>query len=275
MRPHTTYLICASPRCGSTLLCEVLYRSGLAGKPREVFNPDLEAGEAEAWGVSSYAAYYERAIADGISPDGVFGTKLMWLYMERVTGKLRDLFAPHLVPVVWLLSRARGWLRGAPPDPERDASVDMARTLARAFPNLHYIWITRRDTVRQAVSLYRALQTGVWLQRIDEPSPPLQEGTFDFETIQWLLHNVVRENDEGWRTFFDATGIEPYRVEYEDLAQRDEEVARDILCYLQIPLPANHTFAERILRKQADALSEEWVQRYHQLARQNRVATLA
>jgi hypothetical protein len=31
MQPHTSYLVCGTPRCGSTLLCEALMNTGMAG----------------------------------------------------------------------------------------------------------------------------------------------------------------------------------------------------------------------------------------------------
>src|ERR671929_206844 len=33
--PRLTYLVCATPRSGSTLLCDVLTRTGVAGRPQE------------------------------------------------------------------------------------------------------------------------------------------------------------------------------------------------------------------------------------------------
>ncbi|MBA2364790.1 MAG: hypothetical protein H0V86_14810, partial [Chloroflexia bacterium] len=37
MHPHTSYLICGTPRSGSFLLCEALKNTGLAGMPEEYF----------------------------------------------------------------------------------------------------------------------------------------------------------------------------------------------------------------------------------------------
>ena len=44
MRPHTCYLVCATPRTGSTLLCEALISTGLGGHPREYFEALRHSG---------------------------------------------------------------------------------------------------------------------------------------------------------------------------------------------------------------------------------------
>ena len=38
MRPHSSYIVCATQRSGSTLLCEILKNTYLAGYPEEYFD---------------------------------------------------------------------------------------------------------------------------------------------------------------------------------------------------------------------------------------------
>ena len=56
-----------------------------------------------------------------------------------------------------------GKVRETPRFKGRDISPP--EVLAELFPNLRYIWMMRRDKVRQAVSLSRGLQTLVWWKR--------------------------------------------------------------------------------------------------------------
>ena len=44
MAPTHTYLICATQRSGSTLLCELLKQTGVAGRPEEYFEAQFETG---------------------------------------------------------------------------------------------------------------------------------------------------------------------------------------------------------------------------------------
>jgi LPS sulfotransferase NodH len=132
---------------------------------------------------------------------------------------------------------------------------------------LHYIWITRRDKVRQAVSFEKAIQTNMWAM-IDES--PLFTGELHFEAahIEALMH-VIEEHEAGWQHYFAANGITPFTVIYEELIAAYEQTAMQILHELSIPVPQSLQFAPRRMRQQADALSEEWVQRYLEYKRRS------
>jgi LPS sulfotransferase NodH len=52
MRPPLTFVICATPRTGSTLLCALLAATGVAGRPESIYWAEDRADWAEEWGVS-------------------------------------------------------------------------------------------------------------------------------------------------------------------------------------------------------------------------------
>jgi LPS sulfotransferase NodH len=62
-------------------------------------------------------------------------------------------------------------LAGRPPE---YAGLDRHELLRELFAGPRYVWVRRRDTVRQAVSLWRALQTRAWRQHLDELDGPIQ-----------------------------------------------------------------------------------------------------
>ena len=76
--PATSYLLCTTPRSGSTFLCRLLRVDGGLGRPDEHFAEDrnLEPRRAGA------AAWMGAVLAEGRGANGVFGCKL---------------FPPHLV----------------------------------------------------------------------------------------------------------------------------------------------------------------------------------
>ena len=276
MQPNTSYLVCATPRSGSTLLCEALTNTGIAGQPKEYFEALKDTGlprrpkeyfeglenteitellgdyfrlddgptELELWGTSSYADYLARVIEQSTTSNGVFGAKLMWGYFDDFISHLRQI-----------------------PGRREMAVPDLLSTI---FPNLHYIWVTRQDKVRQAVSLWKAIQTSTW--RMDESplakdhSPP-EELVFHFEAIDHLVQRIVAD-EVAWRQYFDACKVQPFTVVYEELTAAYEATALSILGYLHISIPENLMFAERRMKRQADTLSEEWVQRYQNLKRE-------
>ena len=163
----------------------------------------------------------------------------MWGYFDDVVGKLHSITGYEDRPVAELLSTV--------------------------FPNLHYLWMTRRDKVRQAISFERAIQTNVWAMN-DETPPWTGELHFDFARIDALVH-LVEAHEAAWRHYFVENGITPFTVVYEEFVAAYEQTAIQILHELSIPVLEPLQFAHRRMRRQADALSEEWVQRYHVLKR--------
>lgn len=240
MEPKLCYVICAIQRSGSFLLCEALKNTGLAGVPEEYFLPE-EGWENGVWalqnGVRSRRDYLRLVFEKGTTPNGVFGTKVMWNYFPTMRRKLHEL-----------------------PEYKGRRPCQLMSTL---FPNLHYIWIVRRDKVRQAVSWAKAAQTNVYAWHTGETPAVAQEPTFDFTFID-NLHRLVLEGEAGWQNFFDRCGVQPFRVVYEDLVEAYEQTALDILEHLNIPHPENVVFRERRLQKQSDALNDAWVEMYLQ-----------
>ena len=44
MQPERSYLVCATPRSGSTLVCHALEETGVAGRPEEYFEALRHSG---------------------------------------------------------------------------------------------------------------------------------------------------------------------------------------------------------------------------------------
>jgi LPS sulfotransferase NodH len=234
---RTFYFICATPRSGSYLLCEALTGTGLAGCPEEYIQPcDFERRIAK-YNASTFKEYIEALLRVRTTPNGVFGMKLMY---------------PHFEDIITEICAHSANFTGSSHE-----------ILNAFFPNLRYIWVTRLDKVRQSVSYSRALQTGIWAQHGDRLYVPLQEPKFDKKTIDCLLQKIAHDEDN-WAAYFSSCNIEPFRVVYEDFVNAYERTAVSILEYLSISVPADLVFAKRRMRKQADKLSEEWVQFYRE-----------
>ena len=236
MQPQTSYLVCGTPRSGSTLLCEVLENTGLAGRPEEYFLPKNEQDWQELWGTSTYKEYLAEVFKRATTFNGVFGAKLMWYDLNPLVSKVRQ------------ISNYKG-----------SSASDLMMTV---FPNLHYIWIKRRDKVRQAISHARARQTNIWAIRTEAAPLPKNKPVFSFEQIDFMVHELEAQ-EVAWQKYFAKNGIQPFVVLYEDLELRYKEVAIQILKYLSITGAENVDFLPMRLRKQADEESEQWVQRYH------------
>ena len=238
MQPHTSYLVCGTPRSGSSLLCEALANTGIAGNPEEYFQPTNEILWRERWGTSTYAEYLARTIEQCTTPNGVFGVKMMWGYFD------------HFLQAVYQMPNYK----------KRQMPVD--RMLQAIFPNLHYIWIKRRDTLRQAVSQAKAMQTKQWVIRGEHSSPAIvHKPTFSFMQIDFMVQEIQAHN-AAWRRFFIENGIQPLVITYEDFVARYEETVRETLEHLGFPDTQAVESMPISMKKQADEQSEQWVQRY-------------
>lgn len=235
MKPTTSYLICATQRSGSTLLCEALRNTGLAGCPDEYFWRDNVEKWRRAWKSRSYSAYLAHVIEHTITDNGVFGAKIMWSYLPDFARRLAQL-----------------------PDCRNLNVID---SLTAVFPNLHFIAVTRRNKVRQAISLYRAVQTQQW-SVFSQParSAPLP---YDREAIDGWRQEILRQ-ENSWQRFFTENEVHPYPVVYEDFAPAYEATALDILRFLGVKIPDVVQFGPRYLRRQADDLTGRWERRYRQ-----------
>jgi LPS sulfotransferase NodH len=278
--PKASYLICATPRSGSTLLCDALDATGIAGHPAEHFEVLLETGrprqprdyfqrsnDPEVWALlddpefrdvlGEYGGRYsthparrdpfwqppdfdrllEEAIRRGTTENGVLGTKIMWAYF-------RDF--------VRLARRTQG-LEGMRP----------CEVPAAVLPNLRrFVWIHRRDTTRQAVSLWKALQTQQWRRDSDEDVGG-QGLRFSFAAVNHLKLRID-EHNAAWQSFFEGCDVEPIEVVYEELVEDFEGTVLRLLGGLAIPLPEGFAVAGPKMRRQADELSEEWVRLYNE-----------
>jgi len=233
MRPmHLSYLICATPRTGSNFLCELLRGTGVAGRPDDYFwNPPFWR---QRWGVAGFPLYVERIRREGTTRNGVFGVKMMWDYLDTLLPQLATLSG----------------LTDEPPP----------TVLAATFPNLRYLRLTRRDKVRQGISFYRALETDVW-RSTDRDKIDATEPAFDVAAIDRLVQLSIQE-DQAWHEYFQRYGIRPFTIAYEDLAAAPEDVVLLILEHLGIQLPDGLPPLHWAHQKQADGLTEAWIQQY-------------
>ena len=267
MKPVLSYLVCATPRSGSTLLCraldetdvaghpeeyfEALSRSGLPRRPHEYFDPARHANIVERlafrempegmakpnplWHPDTYDQYLEWALSEGTTSNGVFGAKLMWGYLGDFAELLRGI----------------GGMAGRPlPD-----------LLAAAFPGLRYIRITRENKVRQAVSLWKAVQTQAWKREEGDDEPRTEQPVFSFRAINYLVRQLTA-HDASWDAYFLGLGYEPLRLTYEELAEGTGAAISRVLDHLGIPTPGVHIPTSPRLSVQADEVSEEWVVRF-------------
>jgi LPS sulfotransferase NodH len=174
------------------------------------------------------------------TPNGVLSAKIHWRHMAFLRALLGD---------------------GTPGGEElpRDA-------LLRLAPRLDFCWVSRRNKVRQAVSLLRARAGSGFLWRGDTSRPPARDIEFDTAAIRRLVEEI-EEGEAHWGEWFRQREIVPCRVWYEDDLEHDfAQTVLRLLGRLAIDAPPDLVVRSN-LRKQSDELSEQLVQQYLQASR--------
>ena len=176
-----TNLIAMTARVGSTAFVSGLESVGLFGRPiREIFNPRYAMRDL-------MARFRPRTLMDYLNA-----------YMGEAEGRT--------------LVFKTNWIDFAP------AIRAAGRDFETFFPRTRIVYIERRDKVAQAYSLWKATEYNVWhrhngtayVNPIDQQVP--------LEPIRRNLRNLTAE-ETAWRRFFEARGLEPLVVSFEDIAQ--------------------------------------------------------
>lgn len=238
--PARSYLVCSSARSGSTWLCEELSWRGL-GDPLEYLNPAYVKFLAWRWGCATLAQYRLMLWRTRTTAQGCFGMKILAMHFF-------DLIEEFFVPLV---------------DGEPPSAPDERRRLyvEKILPACSYVWLRRRDKVRQAVSWWVADETQVWMQTAPEDRRGLDRITFDAGAID-RKRQTCEQEDQQWGRFFEYNAIEPFEIVYEDLEQEPARLLASLATHLgghpqiERPRPEWHNHVQR------NAVTEEFVARY-------------
>ncbi len=202
------------PRSGSTLLCDLLTQTGVAGRPNSFFRPQSMGDFANDWGIPAQTidgfdhAYIDTARAQGTAQTGCFGMRIMWTNVPLLTARLAQLYR---------------------------STADDHTLLQAAFGPLKFIHLARADKVAEAVSLDIAEQSGLWHRNADgterERTAKAAEPVYDATRIQ-AAYDEVTDGQRAWDAWFTKQNITPLRVSYEALAAQPTPQLRRILSHI-------------------------------------------
>jgi LPS sulfotransferase NodH len=238
-----SYLICATPRSGSTLLCDLLKQTGVAGRPNSFYRRESldnwvrRFGIEPGTGVEFERRYLDATIKDGTGDTGMFGMRVMWPSMPELLGQLARLF------------------------PEK--AGDSGRIEA-AFGTPVYIHLQRKDRVAQAISRSKAEQSGLWHRGADgserELVKPYEAPRYDAAQLERFIAEA-EAHEAAWAGWFAAAGITPLEVSYEALSADPAATLERVLGALGCDPEIAARAAVKTARL-ADAESRAWAERY-------------
>jgi LPS sulfotransferase NodH len=239
------YMVCATPRSGSGLLCRGLEATGVLGNPREYFSRAGVHHHLGEWGarqpdstsvIPSWTPGFDylRRVRVEAAIDGVLGLKVHWYQIKWFTaaGLFEDILEvyPPQVPVSFVLLR-------------------------------------RRDKLSQAISTVIANSTRRYYRKPGQPpaastwyeSENIIEPCYDYERIRGIVVEL-EEHERSWCRFFARHRLTYRTMLYEDLCTDYRTTLRQVMDYLgadssvRVPPPQ--------LVKQATPLNERFRQQY-------------
>ena len=196
--PAFRYLICSSPRVGSTWFADLLTQSHCAGAPAEYLNPKVLKWGAQSQGPQNFNiwSFLSDVEKRRTSPNGVFGVKV------------------HLAETLSAI-------------PERARETFTSRFLAH-FDRV--IFIKRRDKIYQAISAYRAFRQQTFNVRSEAEREAFKQRAREMPVCPYELTQslamVVRQ-EKAWANALKKNKTEHTIIYYEDLLGTTlEEMAR-------------------------------------------------
>lgn len=235
-----TYLICSTPRTGSTLLCSLLKATGVAGIPQSYFRKQDLRRWAKLWGISSengifdFNEYVRAAIRAGQSDNGIFAARIMWETLDELMRELRA----------------------------ASSDVKDSELIEQTFGRTKFLHIRRDDVVAQAVSRLIAEQTQVWHQLESKPQMAAKNSP-DYDFIALQLHvQEAKEHLQAWEDWFRLNDLHPYKISYAQIDENPVSVISGVLEFLGLELPELVSI-QAPNKRLANEVNEQWIARYH------------
>jgi LPS sulfotransferase NodH len=234
-KPRLRYMICSTPRSGSTLLGDLLTTTGVAGVPMEYFNDvNIQAffeRNKRNMGLDDYLTAIQSLRT---TPNGVFGFKA---HFGQITSALKTAGLTNPTQFLALFDK--------------------------------FIIIKRRNKLGQAISWNKALQTGRWSSLHNHVEATELPVKFDPEGISASLQRIMRGERE-WEDALRQLGQNYHTVEYEELVEQPAEQIAKILAFCSIH--EAHVVPKPRLEKQRDSMNSEMERQYLSFISAGRIA---
>jgi len=212
--------LCYTNRCGSNFLANLLVSTGHFLQAGEFLNHEMVVARAAQHGHRNVQEYFS------------------WHVRQRATG--RNIVACKLaIPHLEILGESG--------------------ILDQIFNRSRFIFLTREDTLGQAISFEIARQTGLWSSNTPR-SPTSLLPRYNARTLRGTMASICQQNQQ-FEVFFDANQVDPVRIVYERLVVEPEPYVREIgrtvgLVGLRVD-PTRLVF-----QRQSDSRNAEWRARF-------------
>lgn len=234
---NQNYFILFSPRSGSNMVCGILEKAGI-GRPIEAFSPHANFHNKMQWNIDYSDPYQFMAkVIDYQTVNGILGMKFSVMLFHEFLRVARQLLGDDFKGL-------------------NDFEVTEV-----FFPDAKYIHIQRKDKVKQAVSLAKALQNGIWIENEEEDQEYkkyLLPALYDQEHIECCF-DLSLCGDVFWIQYLNKYNVPHLSLFYEDIIANYDEKINQIFRFIgvrekQVPSPKT--------QRQANKQSDKWIIRF-------------
>jgi len=218
-KPLKVLVIASTGRCGSHMLGHALHKTGCFGFPLEYTNKANLAEWKRRLKKDDFHDAMEEIQRRRTSPNGVFGIKIHY---------------PHI--------KQFGGFDG----------------LMKAFPNAYYVLLSRKNVLRQAVSLSIAGQSGVW---ISGQKPTGRKPVYDFDDIDRCLRETII-NNASWRYVLAAGGCHYIEMDFDHVRNDISGAVKDIADFMGVEITQGRVPEEQVTKNQSESINEEWARKF-------------
>ncbi|MGR4068625.1 Stf0 family sulfotransferase [Billgrantia sp. C5P2] len=217
--PSKVLIIASTGRCGSHMLGHALHETNRFGFPLEYANPANLLEWKRRLKKDELQAVMAEIKRRRTSPNGVFGIKLHYPHIKLFGG---------------------------------------FDNVAKCFPDAYYILLSRKDLLKQAVSLSIASQTGVWIagQKAVSDDPH-----YEFAHIDKCLRETIL-NNASWRYTLAANGCNYIEMNFDDVRHDLVRSINDIANFMGVEIDPIEIPREPVTKKQSDLRNAEWEKRF-------------
>ena len=231
-------ILCATQRCGSTMVCEDIRNTNELGKPEELFinwlNADIESND---WQIQ-----LNKIIEQGSTDNNIFSIKIMSDYLENISAKLNTTLTEPM--------------------------ENIYEVFPRIFSDAVWVRIFRKNTIKQAISRIMARQTDI-CHTVEDNADDFfagktavyneaynQNTRYNYKDILTEINNI-RQEEMNWNNFFTHNNIQPIRIIYEDAVENPEKYIYEIVNAMNLD-NQQIRITERKIKKLGNDLNEDW-----------------
>ncbi|QTP59396.1 Stf0 sulfotransferase [Billgrantia antri] len=217
--PSKVLVIASTGRSGSHMLGHALHETHRFGFPLEYANPANLSEWKRRLDIDDLQGVMAEIKRRRTSPNGVFGIKLHYPHIKLFGG---------------------------------------FDNVIKCFPDAYYILLSRKNLLKQAVSLSIASQTGVWIsgQKAVNDNPQ-----YDFAHIDKCLRETIL-NNASWRYTLAANGCNYIEMDFDHVRHDLDQAINDIARFMGIEIDPADIPRAPVTKKQSNLRNAEWEKRF-------------